>query len=127
MKLVRGCFANMLSRSATSVSNGGYLEGGLARCGNSQLFPPLVVIIPRIKKCRRLSDMYQHGNFKLCAFLPDRVKLGIVHVHSFTVRILQVHSVVLKDLQSLRAISYVLFQTLCGSLSVSRRIQVVVA
>jgi hypothetical protein len=53
-------------------------------------------------------------------------KLWIVHVHSFAVCILQVHSEVLEDLQSLGTVSYVLFQACCGTLSLPRRIQVVV-
>src|SRR5260370_23873899 len=35
MKLTFGCFANRWLRSAIRVSNGGYFDGGRARCGNS--------------------------------------------------------------------------------------------
>src|SRR5438552_952092 len=91
-----------------------------------QLFPAFVVVVPGIKKRGRLRYVNQHGKLQFRAFLEDGIELRIVRVHALAVRIFQVHSEILEDFQSLRAVLDVLFQARRHALSKSRRVQVVV-
>src|SRR5713101_2325833 len=91
-----------------------------------QLLPALIVVVPRIKKRRRLRDVNQHGNLQLRALLKHGIKYRIVYVDAFEVRVFQIHSEILENLQSLCAILDVLFQPRRHALSEPRRVQIVV-
>ncbi len=63
-----------------------------------QLLPALVVVVPWIKKRRRLRHVNQHGNLQLRAFFKHGIKYRIVHVNAFPIRIFQVHPEILENL-----------------------------
>src|SRR6267378_1570273 len=90
-----------------------------------QLLPALVVIVPRIEKRRRFRHVNQHGKLQLRAFFKDGVKFRIVRVHALSAGIYQIHSEILEDFQSLRAVLDVLFQASRHAFSKSRRVQIV--
>src|SRR5437660_2395568 len=121
----------MLGEQMISLGHQGFKRGILRGWPSApgklfQLLPSLVVVVPRIKKCGRLRHVNQHGELQFPTFLKYGVEFRIVYVHALTVGILQIHSEILEDFQSLRAVPYVLFQPIRYALPKSWRVQVVV-